>query len=91
MSERNKASWADPTIRAKRIKGMKQAFKNTKSHSGIKNPCARTYIVTQPNGKTIEVKSLKTFVESKGLNHNSFWKRTIADKTTYKGYTAVRK
>ena len=89
MSMRNKASWADTEIRTKRINGIKKAFKNNpKRHKGENNPCARTYIITTPTGKTIKVKSLKTWAESNGFVYNSFWSSTIGHKKSFKGYTA---
>jgi len=81
MTERNKASWKNPTIRAKRIAGIKKARGN--DTRGCKK-----YKVTFPDGKTKTINSLKKFCEEIGLNHNSFWRATIGDSRAFKGYKA---
>ena len=52
MSERNKASWKNKEVRAKRIAGIKKA-------RGNDTRGCKTYKVKFPNGKTQTVKSLK--------------------------------
>ena len=84
MSERNKASWKDPVVRAKRIAGMKSStYKN--------RTCNRkNYEITTPKGKKIKIHGLRKWCKDNGLNHNSFWRATIADSRQFQGYTAKR-
>jgi len=86
MSERNKASWKNPVVRAKRIAGIK-------AHR-LSNPTlipnAKIYIIKTPNGKKIKVKNLVNWCKSIGLNHNTFWNICIGHKKSFKGYTAKR-
>ena len=76
-------SWKDPKVREKRLAGIRK-----QNRKGENNNNAKTYTITTPMGKTIKVKSLKTWTESKGFNHNSFWASTIGRKKSFKGYTA---
>ena len=53
---------------------------------GANNPAAKNYTIVYPDGKTEEVKSLKTWCESKGLNYNSFH-RQCKRGASHKGYS----
>jgi hypothetical protein len=81
MTEKNKASWKDPKVRAKRIAAIKKA-------RGHDTRGCKTYKVTMPTGKTKTITSLKAFCKTEGLKYNSFWRATIADNREFNGYKA---
>jgi hypothetical protein len=69
-------------------KGKEYNLSQPKNHKGSKNPNAKEYLITYPDGTTEETKALKTWCESKGLKYNSFWNATIANNRAFKGYKA---
>lgn len=88
MTQRNKASWADPKIRAKRIKGMKESLIKRKNSPTYAN--RKWYEIETPTKEILKVHGLKNWCEQNKLNHNTFWKRCIADKAVYLGYKAKK-
>ena len=81
MSEKSKASWKDPKVRAKRIAGIKKA-------RGHDTRGCKKYKVTMPDGKIRTVNSLKKFCTEQDLNYNSFWNATVGHSRQHKGYKA---
>ena len=81
MSEKSKASWKDPEVRAKRIVGIKKA----RGHDTIG---CKKYKVTMPDGKIRTVNNLKKFCTEQYLNYNSFWNATVGHSRQHKGYKA---
>jgi hypothetical protein len=86
-----KEKWKDPIERELRL----QKFKKTmieKNHwkSGADNYAAKEYIIMHPDGFTETTKSLKTWCEKKGFNHNTLHKACISRKQPYKGYIIKR-
>lgn len=69
---------------------FKHDFMKHRNHSGENNPCAREYLITHPDGKTEQVKSLKTWCESKNLNYNSFHAQCVGRKSQHKGYSVKK-
>ena len=59
------------------------------NRKGANNPCAKEYIITHPDGTTEQVKALKTWCESKGLNYNSFHNQCVGRKKSHKGYSIL--
>ena len=57
--------------------------------SGENNPAAKEYIVVYPDGSQEQVKSLKTWCESKQLNYNSFHAQCVGRKKSHKGYSIL--
>jgi hypothetical protein len=84
MSERNKASWRNPEVRAKRIASQKATLKKR----GYRTYTAKKYKVTYPDGKIETITGLSKWCREQGLNHNSFWRATICDNREFKGYKA---
>jgi hypothetical protein len=56
---------------------------------GANNPCAKEFVVVHPNGTKEQVKALKTWCESKGLNYNSFHNQCVGRKKSHKGYSIL--
>ena len=73
-------------------KGKKYNISASKTfdHKGEKNPCARTYRITHPDGTEETVKSLKTWCADKGLNYNSMHKACISKGNAFNGYRVVK-
>jgi len=91
MSEKSKASWKDPEVRAKRIAGIKKARKAYLKRNGGPDATftnAKKYKVTYPDGKVKTIVGLRKWCREQGLNHNSFWRATISDGRTFKGFNA---
>ena len=82
-------------------KGGRMASRTRKPHSewnfangvpdrkGTNNPSAKEFIVIHPDGTTEQVKALKTWCESKGLNYNSFHNQCVGRKKSHKGYSIL--
>jgi len=75
---------------AKRAAKKQSEMMKGKDQKGEKNNNAKEYIITQPNGSKIKVKSLQTWCISEGLNPNTFYNQCIGRKKSHKGYTARR-
>jgi hypothetical protein len=88
MSERSKASWRNPKIRASRIAGLRKARLAYLKKHGVKSYTEKKYEVTFPNGKIKIITGLSKWCREQGLNHNSFWRATISDNREFKGYKA---
>ena len=67
---------------------MKEVHK-TRDQRGINNPAAKEFIVVHPDGTKEQVKALKTWCESKGLNYNSFHNQCVGRKKSHKGYSIL--
>ena len=56
---------------------------------GANNPSAKEFVVVHPDGTQEQVKALKTWCESKGLNYNSFHNQCVGRKKSHKGYSIL--
>ena len=56
---------------------------------GANNPSAKEFTVVHPDGTQEQVKALKTWCESKGLNYNSFYNQCVGRKKIHKGYSIL--
>ena len=62
---------------------------NYKDRKGANNPAAKEFTVVHPDGTQEQVKALKTWCESKGLNYNSFHNQCVGRKKSHKGYSIL--
>jgi hypothetical protein len=62
---------------------------NYKDRKGANNPCAKEFVVVHSDGTREQVKALKTWCESKGLNYNSFHNQCVGRKKSHKGYSIL--
>lgn len=60
------------------------------NRTGAKNPCAKTYEITYPNGSKEIVKSLKTWCEEKEFNYNTFHVAIGRGHITHGGFTGKK-
>ena len=73
--------------------GMKYDTSNIKKNgtrAGEKNPAAKEFLITHPDGKQENVKSLKTWCELKGLNYGTFYNMCVGRKVKHKDYSAIK-
>lgn len=66
--------------------GMKYKYAPRPNQVGAKNPCARQYQITYPNGEIEIITSLKTWCQDNDLKYNSLHKTCITRGQTHKGH-----
>jgi len=67
-------------------KYKKNNLRLPKNQKGSKNPNAKEYLVTYPDGTTEKVKALTEWCESNDLNHNSLYNQCVGRGKKHKGY-----
>ena len=70
-------------------KYSKTGKRGKRDQRGANNPAAKEFIVVHPDGTQEQVKALKTWCESKGLNYNSFHNQCVGRKKSHKGYSIL--
>ena len=65
------------------------AGRRLRDQTGANNPAAKEYTIVHPDGTHEEIKALKTWCESKGLNYNSFHNQCVGRKKSHKGYSIL--
>lgn len=86
LSESGKKGNANRSSTNKGKKYNTSKIKKEGIRSGNKNPCARDYEITCPNGNVIHVKSLKTWCEDKQLKYNTIFNVCVGRGRTHQGY-----
>jgi len=84
-------AWKDPERKAARLEKFKKSMGGKWiGKSGAENYAAKEYIIIHPNGFTETIKSLKTWCDEKGFNHNTLHKACISRNKPYKGFIIKR-
>ena len=86
LSAAGKKGAAISNSKRKGIKYNTDKIKATGIRKGVNNPAAKEFTVVHPDGTHEQVKALKTWCESLGLNYNSFYNQCVGRKKSHKGY-----
>ena len=76
--------------RRKKLSNSIKIIRENIDQLGEKNPNAKEYFVTYPDGTKEKVKALRFWCEVKGLNYNSFYNQCVGRGRKHKGYTVTK-